>query len=67
MTASLLPHRKPDLVQQMKCVRREISMREQVYPRWVVSGKLKQETADYEIEAMRAVLDTLEAAWKLQK
>lgn len=46
--------------EQIACVRREISMRERVYPRWVESGRLTQQKADAETNAMRAVLATLE-------
>lgn len=46
--------------EQIQCVRREIRMRDQVYPRWVAAGKLKQEKSDHEIAAMKAVLATLE-------
>lgn len=45
---------------QIKCVEREIGMRGRVYPRWVASGKMTQAKADFELRAMRAVLDTLE-------
>ena len=44
---------------QLACVRREISMRERVYPRWVATEKMTQKKADEEIAAMRAVLETL--------
>jgi hypothetical protein len=47
------------LEDQVKCVEREISMRERVYPRWVADKKLTQSTADRELNAMRAVLRTL--------
>lgn len=49
------------LTDQIACVKREIAMRERVYPRWVAAGKMKQEKADAEIAAMRAVLATLNA------
>lgn len=52
------------MLDQIKCVRREISMRERVYPRWIEQGKLKQEVADRELAHMRAVLDTLEATYR---
>ena len=45
---------------QIECVKREIGMREQVYPRRVADGKMKQTTADAELARMRAVLKTLE-------
>jgi hypothetical protein len=47
------------LQQQIESVRREIGMRERVYPAWVGKGKMKPETATHEIEAMKAVLATL--------
>ena len=47
--------------QQIASVQREIGMRERVYPAWVRNKKMSQEKADYEIEAMRAVLVSLEA------
>ena len=48
------------LHEQIVCVRREIGMRERVYPKWVSAGRMKQDVADREIAAMRAVLLTLE-------
>lgn len=45
---------------QIACVRREISMRERVYPRLCAAGKMKDEKAASELAAMKAVLATLE-------
>jgi hypothetical protein len=44
---------------QIACVRREIRMRQSVYPRWVDSGKMTPKKATDELEAMAAVLETL--------
>ena len=44
---------------QIRCVRREIAMRESVYPRWVQAGRMTQNQAAAEIQMMTAVLDTL--------
>ncbi len=44
---------------QIACVKREIGMREFVYPRRVADGKMKQDKADHELAAMKAVLATL--------
>lgn len=44
---------------QIKCVERELGMRERVYPRWVQAKKMTQEKADEEIKTMREVLKTL--------
>ena len=45
--------------QQLACVQREIKMRERVYPKWVGSGKMQAAKANYELQAMRAVAETL--------
>jgi hypothetical protein len=50
---------KRTIEDQIACVRRELRMRERVYPRWVLLGKMTQSKVDDEIEAMQAVLDTL--------
>jgi hypothetical protein len=47
------------LADQIASVRREIAMRERVYPKWVNAGRMKAEAAEREIAAMRAVLETL--------
>lgn len=44
---------------QIAAVEREIVMRQQVYPKLVGQGKMKQATADLQIVAMEAVLKTL--------
>lgn len=47
--------------EQVTCVKREIAMRERVYPRWVASNRMTPAKAKTEIETMKAVLATLEA------
>jgi hypothetical protein len=49
-----------DLARQIACVRREVSMRKRVYPRWVQNSKMTQEEADRQIATMEAVQATLE-------
>ena len=44
---------------QIACVRRELAMRKNVYPKWVQSRRMKPEAADHEIQCMQAVHDTL--------
>lgn len=51
----------PTLVEEILCIRRELAMRERVYPRWVAEGKMKPAMAEREIAWMRAVLDRLTA------
>lgn len=50
----------PSLADQIAAVRREIVMRERVYPWQVRNGRMSQAAADRELAAMRAVLATLE-------
>lgn len=53
------PPPKVSLERQIRCVKRELGKRKGVYPRWVASGRMTQEQADDEREAMEAVLATL--------
>ena len=52
---------------QVACVRREIQMRERVYPKLVGAGKMKRHIADIEMAAMRAVLATMVYRMKAEK
>lgn len=47
------------LDKQIACVRREIALRKNVYPKLVARGVKTQEFVEYEIQAMEAVLETL--------
>jgi hypothetical protein len=51
--------RRYTLHEQIRCVRREIAVRKNIYRKWAKSGRMKQEVADYEISCMQAVHDTL--------
>lgn len=42
-------------------LRREISMRERLYPNWVRTGKLKKGTADLRLNALKEALRIIEA------
>lgn len=44
---------------QIAAVRREIAMRESVYPRLVASGRMSPNDARHELALMRAILETL--------
>lgn len=44
---------------QIKCILREIRLREVMYPKWITSGKMSLVNADAEMQAIRAVLLTL--------
>lgn len=42
-------------------IKRELGMRERVYPLFVKAGRLKQEAADRQIAVLQAILDDYEA------
>jgi hypothetical protein len=44
---------------QVQCIERELGYRRRVYERLVADGKLTKNKANYEIEVMGAVLETL--------
>jgi len=49
------------LNEQITCIKRELRLRNSAYPKWVMQGKMQQSVADKEIEAMSAVLETLDS------
>lgn len=49
-----------DLELEILCLKREVSMREFVYPKWVANGKISQAKADQELRLMRAALARIE-------
>lgn len=55
------------LIDQLKCVRRELALRKRVYPVWVGNGRLKKSQADEEIAAMAAVEATVHRALVLEE
>jgi hypothetical protein len=54
------------LSDQIKCAKRELALRKNVYPKWVQSGRLLREQADYEIASMQAIVASLEALLAVQ-
>ena len=53
--------------EQIESAKRELGMRQRVYPNWVKSGRLTQARADHEIDAMTAIIATLETTRDLDK
>lgn len=45
---------------KIKCLKREVAMRERVYPNWIRDGRMRQDQADREIEVLKAVLHDYE-------
>jgi hypothetical protein len=50
------------IAEQVAEIKREIALRQRVYPRWVGLGKLTQRAADRQIAVMQAVLAKLQEA-----
>lgn len=48
-----------DLNDLLGCCRRELALRERVYPKWVGKGTMTEKKATREIELMRSVVDFL--------
>jgi hypothetical protein len=48
-----------DLLEMLNELKREICTRERVFPGWVSSGKLKKETADHRIQALKAIYNVV--------
>ena len=46
--------------EQINEVKREIVMRNKVYPKWIEAGSLHKQKADFQILAMEAVLISLQ-------
>ncbi|GAB3272714.1 hypothetical protein GCM10027347_44520 [Larkinella harenae] len=56
-----MPQQQYTIDQEIQCLIREIGLRKSVYPKRIESGKLKQESADYEIAVMESALNRLKA------
>lgn len=55
------------VTEQMKAVRREIDYRKRLYPKWVADGRMTQQEANYQIELMEYVLNTLNAVLEFER
>lgn len=58
MNVSTFP--PPSLSAQFAELKREKAMRARVYPHWISTGKIKKQTADYQMAALEAAMATLE-------
>ncbi|MBQ7412653.1 MAG: hypothetical protein IJ077_08590 [Eubacterium sp.] len=47
------------LDEMIKEAEREVALRKKCYPQWVQTGKIKQLDANYRIEVMEWIVDTL--------
>ena len=48
-----------NLDMQLACVARELAYRRRCYPKWVATGRMTQDKADYELAVMEAVQASL--------
>ena len=55
------------LADQIRCVERELALRRNVYEKRVRNGYMKEEDAQRELAAMRAVLETLHEVGSLRE
>lgn len=51
---------EPTIHDLVECAKRELGMRERVYPKWVESGRMDANKADHETQCMRMILSRLE-------
>lgn len=59
MSGPLFANEPVSLDRQIAEVRRELAMRQRLYPNWIARGTLKQRTADEQLHLLTAVLQTL--------
>jgi hypothetical protein len=52
---------------QIEEVEREIRLRREVYPRQVANGRMRQSVAEYHLNRMIAVLDTLKVLLQVER
>lgn len=50
---------KPTINQQIQELERELTMRKQVFPKWVAARKLKQNEMDWRIACIEATIKVL--------
>ncbi len=48
---------KNDIDEMRRCALRELNKRKNFYPKWIASGKMTQEKADFEIQGMQKIVD----------
>ena len=53
--------------EKLKCAKRELAMRLNVYPKWIQSGRMKPEQSAYEISVMRAIVEDYEKRIELER
>ena len=48
------------IMSMIKCARRELRLRQEFYPRRVAEGRVSPETAQHEIDCMKAICELLD-------
>lgn len=50
-------YKQADYDEMRRCAKRELDKRLAFYPKWISSGKMTQEKADFEIAGMKKIYD----------
>ena len=58
---------KFSLDEQIACARREVKMRQSMYPKWVSLRRMAAHTAEIELGKMQAIVETLEGVLAVQE
>ena len=67
MMTDLFGQKDDILEQQIRCVEREIGMRQRVYPNWINAKKISAGKAEYEVQMMQEVLKSLKQNAQLKE
>lgn len=67
MMTDLFGQKDDILEQQIRCVEREIGMRQRVYPNWINAKKISAGKAEYEVQMMQEVLKSLKELAKVKQ
>jgi hypothetical protein len=54
-------------LQKMRCAERELAKRQQVYPKWVEKGRMRQEQATYEMAVMESIAEHFRGLHEAEK
>lgn len=52
-----MSYTQADYDEMRRCAKRELDKRLHFYPKWIASGKMTQEQADFEIAGMKKIYD----------
>lgn len=56
MSPGLFPDGPISALEKLHCARRELKLRQRVYPKWVANGRMSEDEAARQIKVMQAIL-----------